>query len=600
MTSQNAPDVLLVGGHVFTAAPHLSTGTGTSGTSVPSGDMPVAAAVAITGERITAVGPDDELRALAGPATRIVDITGRLVLPGFQDTHVHPILAAGMDARLNVLGESDLAGTLGAISAWAAAHPELEWVTGWGWQADHFEGGFPTRQQLDALVPDRPAFLHRSDGHASWVNTRAIELAGLDDDGSGQPPADPAGGYVQRDADGRATGVLIEWATGLVEKHVPDAPLADRLAHLLAGQRALLAQGITAWQDASVRPAEQEVYELADARGELVATVVGALRWEHERGFEQVAKLVERRAEIEARSAARPSRFRPTSVKIMHDGVVDGSLTAAMIDPYLDADGTVSDNRGDSYHSVDDLDRLVAALMAEGFQPHFHAIGDRGVRECLDAVERARAVLASVGVAPGGVTADAHPGVDVGHAPHHDGTGRDVRPIVSHVQVVHPDDRARLAGLGTIVSAQPLWANCEDVQTELTMPFLGEERSAWQYPFASLAAAGALLAGGSDWPVSTADPLQGIHTAVTRRLFGEDRPALYPSEALTLAEAVRMYTYGSAVANHREDESGVVAPGLLADLAIIDRDIFAAPVDEIGEARVVATWVRGVEVHTAP
>lgn len=568
MTSQTAPDVLLVGGHVFTAT--------------PGDDEPVAAAVALTGERITTVGPDDELRALAGPATRIVDVTGRLVLPGFQDTHVHPILAAGMDARLNVLDQPDLAGTLDAIGAWAAARPELEWVTGWGWQADHFDGGFPTRQQLDALVPDRPAFLHRSDGHASWVNTRAIELAGLDDDGSGRPPADPPGGYVQRDADGRATGVLIEWATGLVEKHVPDAPLADRLAHLLAGQRALLAQGITAWQDASVRPAEQEVYELADSRGELVATVVGALRWEHERGFEQVAELVERRATIEKRAAARgvPSRFRPTSVKIMHDGVVDGSLTAAMLDPYLDADGTVSTNRGDSYHSTEDLDRLVTALMAEGFQPHFHAIGDRGVRECLDAVERARASLGR-------------------HAPHHDASGRDVRPVVSHVQVVHPDDRARVAELGTVISAQPLWANCEDVQTELTMPFLGEERSAWQYPFASLAAAGAQLAGGSDWPVSTADPLQGIHTAVTRRLHGEDRTPLYPEEALPLTDAVRMYTYGSAVANHREDESGQVAPGLLADLAIVDRNIFAAPADEIGAARVVATWVRGVEVHRA-
>lgn len=568
MTSQPAPDVLLLGGHVFAATPGV--------------DVPVAAGVALTGERITAVGPDSELRALAGPHTRIVDVTGRLVVPGFQDTHVHPILAAGMDARLNTLGQPDLASTLAAIRTWASAHPELEWVTGWGWQADHFEGGFPTREQLDALVPDRPAFLHRSDGHASWVNTRAIELAGLDDDGTGRAVADPPGGYVQRDADGRATGVLIEWATGLVEKHVPDAPLADRLAHLLSGQRTLLSQGITAWQDASVRPADQEVYELADSRGELVATVVGALRWEHERGFEQVAELVERRRTIEERAQARgagSARFRPTSVKIMQDGVVDGSLTAAMLDPYLEADGTVSANLGDSYHPVAELDRLVAALMAEGFQPHFHAIGDRGVRECLDAVEHARSTLAG--------------------APHHDGSMRDVRPIVSHVQVVHPDDRARVAALGMVVSAQPLWANCEDVQTELTMPFLGEERSAWQYPFASFAATGALLAGGSDWPVSTADPLAGIHTAVTRRLHGEDRAALYPAEALTLAEAVRMYTYGSAVANHREDESGAVVPGLLADLAILDRDIFAAPVEEIGAAQVVATWVRGVEVFRA-
>lgn len=555
MTDSRPADVLLVGAAVFDGDP--------TSTSRP-------ASVAVRDGRILAVGPDAEVRAHAGPSTRVVDLTGRMLTPGFQDTHVHPILAASMDRRLNVLGERTLAGTLEAIRAYAAAHPEGEWVTGWGWNADLFEGGLPTRAQLDAVVPDRPALIHRGDGHAAWANTLAIEAAGLDDDGSGRPVADPPGGRVERDADGRAGGVLQEWATGLVERLIPEPDVATLRRDLVAGQAALLAVGITAWQDASVLAADQEAYERAEAAGELLGTVVGALRWDHRRGMEQVAELVARRARSHG------PRFRPTSVKIMVDGVVDGSLTAAMIDPYLDVDGSVSENSGDTYFEPSHLDEVVAALTAEGFQTHFHVIGDRAVRLALDALERATAAHPEMVDAEGRLT---------------------TRPILSHVQVVHPDDRARFARVGAVVSAQPLWANCEDVQTELTIPFLGDERTTWQYPFASLQRAGAVLAGGSDWPVSTPDPVQAIHVAVNRRLHGEERPALGPDEAITLAEGLAAYTSGAAWANGLDGVAGRIEPGLVADLAVVDRDLFAVPADEIGAARVVQTWLAGVVVH---
>lgn len=545
----SVPTLLFTGGRVF---------TGTS-------REPVAASVAVTGDRITAVGPDADVLALRGPGTEVVDLAGGLLVAGFQDTHVHPVLAAGIADRLDLAPHRTRAATLRAIADHAAALPAGAWVHGWGWDAELFDDGLPTRAELDAVVPDRPAVLLRADGHAAWVNSLAVDAARLDDGGpDGGPVPDPPGGRVERDAAGRASGVLQEWATDLVVHLVPPADPAARARHLVAGQAELFRHGITAWQDASVLADDAALYAGAADAGTLRATVVGALRWDHRRGPEQVAELVARRA-----ASARP-RFRPTAVKIMHDGVVDGSLTAAMIEPYLDGHGHPTHNTGEALFDVPTLNRTVADLTAAGFQVHFHAIGDRAVRECLDALEAA-------------------------------GGGRPLatRPIVSHVQVVHPGDVARFAPLGAVVSAQPLWANAEDVQTELTIPFLGPERSAWQYPFGDMLRAGAVLAGGSDWPVSTPDPLQGIHVAVNRAIHGEARAPFYPEQSLTLADALLAYTRGSAFANHREHESGTVEPGLLADLAVLDRDPFDGPAGEIGATRVAATFVAGERVWTA-
>ncbi|MFE5614730.1 amidohydrolase [Streptomyces sp. NPDC056470] len=522
-----------------------------------------ASSLAVTGERITAVG-HDEVRELIGPGTEVVDLRGKLLLPGFQDAHVHAVFAG------TELAECDLTGTVGVedyltrIREFAEAHPDRPWITGGGWSMESFEGGLPTRQLLDSVVPDRPVYLVNRDHHGAWANTRALEHAGLT-----RETPDPADGRIEREPDGTPSGTLQEGATGLVSRLVPPSSAADRLTGLLRAQRLLHSLGITGWQDAMLgmyggHPDPSDAYLAAARAGTLTARVTGALWWDRERGDEQIDDLVTRRKELTY------GRFRAGSVKIMQDGVAE-NFTAAMTTPYLDGCGCATANSGLSFVDPVALRSYVTRLDALDFQVHFHALGDRAVREALDAVEAA-------------VEANGR---------------RGNRHHLAHLQVVHPDDLDRFARLGAIANIQPLWAAHEPQMDELTIPFLGPERTTWQYPFGSLLRAGATLAAGSDWPVSSPDPIAGIHVAVNRREPGtSDERIFLPEQRLDLASAVAAYTAGSAHVNGL-DETGTLLPGNLADLVVLDRDIFTAPPEEIAEARVLSTYVGGTPVHTA-
>ncbi|BCM65474.1 MULTISPECIES: amidohydrolase [Streptomyces] len=521
-----------------------------------------ATAVAVTGDRITAVG-HAEVRELAGPRTEVVDLAGRLLLPGFQDAHVHPVPAGLELSRCDLTGRTTAEATVAAVRAYADAHPEREWILGGGWSMEAFAGGTPTKELLDAVVPDRPVYLPNRDHHGAWVNSRALELAGV-----GRDTPDPADGRIERDASGEPSGTLQEGAMQLVGRLVPPARPADRLAALLRAQRHLHALGITAWQDALVGdflgmddPAE--AYRTAAEDGSLTARVVGALWWDRERGAEQIPDLVAKRA------AWSRGRFRAGTVKLMLDGVAENH-TAALLEPYLDRCGCATANRGTSFLDPARLPAYVTELDALGFQCHFHALGDRAVRDALDAIEAAREA---------------------------NGAG-DTRPHLAHLQVVHPDDVPRFARLGATANIQPLWAAHEPQMDELTIPFLGPERAARQYPFGSLLRSGARLAAGSDWPVSSPDPLQGIHVAVNRVEPGGTGPVFLPGERLRLADALTAYTAGSAYVNHLDD-TGRVAVGALADLVVLDRDPFTGPPEAIADTRVALTYVGGERVYTA-
>ncbi|MFJ6773606.1 amidohydrolase [Kitasatospora sp. NPDC091257] len=522
-----------------------------------------ASGLAVVGERITAVG-HDEVRELIGPRTEVVDLTGKLLLPGFQDAHIHAVFGGAELASCDLTGTVGVADYLERVRAYADANPEQEWITGSGWSMESFEGGLPTRQLLDSVVPDRPVYLTNRDHHGAWANTRALELAGLTAD-----TPDPADGRIEREADGTPGGTLQEGATALVARLVPPSTAADRLDGLLRAQRLLHSLGITGWQDALLgafngQPDPSDAYLAAARSGALTARVTGALWWERDRGAEQIPELVRRRAELSH------GRFRAGSVKIMQDGIAE-NFTAAMTSPYLDGCGCATANSGLSFVDPVALRGHVTALDALDFQVHFHALGDRAVREALDAVEAAR-------------TANGRRG-----ARHH----------LAHLQVVHPDDLPRFARLGAVANIQPLWAAHEPQMDELTIPFLGPERAAWQYPFGSLQRAGATLAAGSDWPVSSPDPLAGLHVAVNRmEPEATDGRVFLPEQRLDLGSAIAAYTAGSAYLNGHDD-AGVLAAGRLADLVVLDRDILTGPPEEIARARVLRTYVGGELVHAA-
>ena len=553
---ERAADLVLTGGAVYTVDAARSW----------------AQAVAISGGRIVAVGTDADMRPYVGPRTEVVGLRGRMLLPGFQDAHVHASGGGLERSQCDLTGEHTRPGYLAAIRSYAGRNPDAAWITGGGWGMDVFPGGVPSKDDLDAVVPDRPVFLSNRDHHGAWVNSRALALAGVD-----AATPDPPDGRIERTAAGEPQGTLHEGAMNLVQRVVPAVTLDEQVAGILEGQRYLHSLGITAWQEAivgeyAVVPDCFEAYREVERRGLLTARVTGALWWRRAAGLSQLDFLAERRA------IADGSRFRTTSVKIMQDGVCE-NFTAAMLAPYLDGHGHETEGRGTSFFAAEELNEAVTAIDARGFGVHVHAIGDRAVREALDAIAAARSANGA------------------GQGRHH----------IAHLQVIHPEDVPRFRDLAVVANCQPLWASNEPQMTELTLPFLGPERSAWQYPFGSLAASGAQLCFGSDWPVSSPNPMWQMHTAVNRttapgypfRGPDTDTPFL-PGERIGLPAAIAAFTIGSACVNHDERDAGSIEPGKRADLVVLDRDLFAQPAGEIAQAEVDLTLVDGTVVHARP
>jgi predicted amidohydrolase YtcJ len=523
---------------------------------------PPPGALAVTDGRISAIGTASDIEPLIGQHTRVLRFNGETLLPGFQDAHIHPVQGE-LTAR-----RCDLSGLTAdrfedAIQAYAAAHPTRAWIEGAGWSVTDFPDAAPRREAFDALVPDRPAFLWSRDGHSAWVNSRALALAALS---AGTP--DPPGGVIVRDPDGSPSGTLREGAISLVERLIPPPSAEEHDEALAAVQHRLHALGITGWQDASVYDSgacarQLAAYRRAAAAGTLQTRVVASLFWDPRRGVEQIDGFLEQAA------AARVSRLRADTVKIWVDGVIEG-LTAAMLDPYLDESGLSTADRGMALVPPEALRGAVIGLDRVGLQAHLHAIGDAAVRSALDAIEAAREA----------------------NGP------SDLRHHIAHIQLIHPDDLPRFRDLGAVANMQPIWACHEPTMDERTIPFIGVERSTWQYPFASLVRQGARLAAGSDWPVTSANPLREIEVAVTR-VSNDDRsgePFLL-HERLTLDQALAAFTIGSAYVSHLDAETGSIEVGKLADLTVLDRNLRDPNAAPIGEARVLATWVEGVEVY---
>ena len=516
-----------------------------------------AEAVAVTDGRIVYVGTDQGAAAHVGSNTKVTDLGGRMMLPAFQDSHIHPI-GAGIEASACNLNElNDLAAYRAVIGEYAAANPDVEWITGGGWAMSVFgPGGSPSKTIIDELVPERPVFLTSQDGHSGWANSRALEIAGITGD-----TLNPPDGIIDRDPEtGEPIGSLQEGAMRLVTAHIPPTTLADQVAGLEYSRDLLHSYGITSYTDAIVNRPDLEAYRALDQRGELNMRVVGSIWWDRNRDEDQIEDIKALRDEFNTGGLVRP-----TTVKIMQDGVME-NYTAAMLEPYLVESGT----RGIPMVEPEALKRAVTLLDAEGFQVHFHAIGTAAVRQSLDAIEEALKVNGQLG-----------------HRHH-----------ISHLQMIHPDDVPRLAELDVIANFQPLWAYNDPYVTELTVPFIGEERARWMYPIKSVRDAGGMIAFGSDWSVSTANPFPQIETAVTRlSATGEDFPVLLPEERIDLESAIVAFTINAAYLNRHEEETGSIEVGKLADLIVIDRNLFEIEPADISETKVLLTLFGGDVVH---
>lgn len=517
---------------------------------------PLAEAVAVRGNKILRVGTNREIKRLRRPQTVTIDARGGSVLPGFNDGHAH-LLAGGLArAQLDLSGLRSVEAIQAAIRDYAKANPDQAWIRGRGWAYEAFPGDLPTRQQLDAVVPDRPAFFTAFDGHTAWVNTKALQLAGID-----RHTPDPAGGTIVRHpATGQPTGALGESAVAMVRQLLPEPGPAARLDALRAAMAEAHAHGITSVQIAGGRPEDLELLDTLRNAGELELRVYAALSLDDAEGqpdFDRLESVRDRFPDDPLLKAG--------AIKIMLNGVVE-THTAALLQPYADRRTT-----GMLRYEPDELTRLVTDLDRRGWQVLIHAIGDRAVRVALDALETARAV---------------NPAPPRGR-----------RHRLEHVETIDPADISRFASLGVLVSQQPLHASPGPGELDVWLHRLGRDRAGRGWLWGTLASAGARVVFGSDWPVVTIDPLPALHVATTRTSVpGEPAAGYLPDERLPLAEAIHAYTAAGAYASFDDQRKGTLEPGMLADIVILTEDIFAEGA-RIPDARVAMTIFDGRVVY---
>jgi predicted amidohydrolase YtcJ len=519
-------------------------------------EQPWAQAVAVTAGKISFVGSDDRARALIGPHTKTIDLRGKMMLPGFQDAHVHALSGGLQETSCNLGGKDSLAAYRSIISQCAANDPDGEWITGGGWSMSVFGPGAKAGKGIiDELVSDRPVYLDSADGHTGWANSKALEIAGITKD-----TPDPSDGIIDRDPEtGEPIGSLQEGAMALMGAYIPPPTHARRMQALEYTRDLMHSLGITSFQSGYMAEEDLKVYQALDNAGELNMRVVASLRWDNHDTEEQLTSLVE------LRQRYLRGNIRPTSVKIFIDGVME-NYTALMLEPYLVESGT----QGIPMIDPGFLPEAVSQIAAAGFQVHFHALGDGAVRMALDSIEESNRRNGD----------------------------QDLRHHLVHLQVIHPDDIPRFRELGAVANFQMQWAMADPYITELTLPFISEETARWIYPIKSVIDAGGKIAMGSDWTVSTVDPLPQIETAVTRiEAIDHATAVLNPEQRISLAQAVEGFTMGSAFVNHQDDTTGSIEVGKLADLIVLDKNLFALEPHEISDAKVLLTLFEGKAVY---
>lgn len=518
-----------------------------------------ASAVVVSGEEIAYVGDDATARTFIGPGTRVIDLKGRMLLPGFQDSHVHPADAPNPVTSLDLHGLTTKDRIFQRIRQYAKSHPDKAWIVGSGWDESAFlPGGRPTRQMLDAIVPDRPAFLYDNAGHEAWVNTRALRAAHL----TAATP-DPANGRIERDAAGQPSGALQEdSAMELVLSVIPPPLPEDVALNLLAALQEMSRLGITALEDAMATRDIARAYQALDRQGKLEQRTNLCLEFRpSENDDMQVQRFLAERTALAGR------RLRATCVKLFLDGAY-GSHTLVLLQPYFDEPKF---GKGTLFIEQQRLNRLVTRLDAEGFQVHMHAEGDGAVQAGLDAFEEARR--------KNGV--------------------RDNRHTIAHLCLIDAADVPRFRTLGVTANMTPLWMLGDPWETVFAPRLFGPERSQRIFQTRTLLGSGVMLVWGSDWPVTGVSPLDGLETATTRRypggkdLDGKEDRAFLPEERVSLEQAIVAYTAAGAYLMHDENNRGSLDKGKTADLVVLEKNLFDVSPLAIHQTRVEMTVIAG-------
>ena len=518
----------------------------------------LAEAVAVRGNKVMRVGSNREIQRLRRAQTTVIDAKGGAVIPGFNDAHAHLISGGLAMDQVSLLDAKTLDQIQETIRLWSAANPDRAWITGRGWYYQPFGGAMPTRQLLDALVPDRPAYLIAYDGHTGWANTAALKAAGIT-----RRTANPANGVIVKDPrTGEPTGALKEAAMSLMRNAAPQPTEEDRLAAVRAAIDEAHRLGVTSVQEAGGSAADLELFDRLRKRGELTLRVYQALRADATLNEAQLEEL----EAIRTRFADDPA-LKTGAIKLIADGVIE-SHTAAMLEPYENR----ASSTGDARFTPEQLNAVVTALDRRGWQVMTHAIGDAAVRMTLDAYEAA---------------AKANPAPERGR-----------RHRIEHIETIDPADVPRFGRLGVIASMQPVHATPSPEPGDVWSTNIGEPRASRGWLWNSVAQAKGPLAFGSDWPVMTLDPLSGLHVAVTRTTAeGLPEGGWLPAERLTLKSAIQAYTRDGAWASFDEQRKGTLARDMLADIVILSDDIFSTPSPRLTGTEVIVTIADGKVVY---
>jgi predicted amidohydrolase YtcJ len=513
-----------------------------------------AEAIAIRRGVVIYIGTNVGSRRFIGSHTRVIDARGGTVLPGFIDSHIHPMTGGLLLQECNLHDLESEKSILKKIAVCAHNRPQKKWITGSGWDLHIFADGAPSKDSLDRILHNRPAFFEALDGHSAWVNSAALKLAGIS-----RNTSDPPGGKIIRNADGEPTGTLRESAIGLVSRLLPPPSEADYIRGLKAAMAIANKYGITSIVEANATPLMLRAYAKAERFRQLTFRVVASQHFDKSLGLAQIPEMVT------ARDRWASIWFSCNQVKLFIDGVVE-SHTAALLQPYLDThDGGITN------YTPEELNEIITALDQKALQVHVHAIGDRAVRMALDAFEAAR----------------------IKNGLH------DMRHHIAHLELVQPDDLPRFSQLGVLANFQALWAYPDDDIVKLTIPVIGTNRSRWLYPIGSVVRNGGIIVGGSDWSVTSLNPLEAIQVAVTRQSLDGKGPILNSEEIIDLPQMLAAYTINGAYLRHQEKLIGSLEIGKRADLVVLDADLFRIPVTRISTARVLFTILDGKVIYAA-